>query len=71
MAGTDEAMRFIAEELSPDSYVNVMEQYRPAHKVVPAGGQGSRYPELARRLTPAEYAAAVRSAQRHGLHRLA
>jgi len=64
IAGTAEVMRFIAEELSPDSYVNVMEQYRPDHKAV-------RYPALTRRITGEEYREAVRAAQGCGLHRLA
>jgi putative pyruvate formate lyase activating enzyme len=64
IAGTAESMRFIAEELSPDSYVNVMEQYRPEHKAF-------RYPELARRITSEEYREAVRQALQHGLRRLA
>ena len=64
IAGTAEVMRFIAEELSPDSYVNVMEQYRPDHKA-------HRYPALTRRITAEEYKEAVRTAQRCGLHRLA
>jgi putative pyruvate formate lyase activating enzyme len=64
IAGTGEVMRFIAEELSPDSYVNVMEQYRPDHKAV-------RYPELNRRITADEYREAMRAALRYGLHRFA
>ena len=64
IAGTGEVMRFIAEELSPDSYVNVMEQYRPDHKAF-------RYPALTRRITVEEYKEAVRTALRCGLHRLA
>jgi len=71
IAGTEEAMRFIAEELSRDSYVNVMAQYRPEHKAVPTGRQAMRYPELSRRITGEEYGEAVRLAHRHGLHRLA
>jgi putative pyruvate formate lyase activating enzyme len=64
IAGTPESMRFIAEELSPDSYVNVMEQYRPDHKA-------SRFPELTRRITSSEYGEAVREATRAGLRRFA
>jgi putative pyruvate formate lyase activating enzyme len=60
MAGTAESMRFVAEELSPDSYVNVMEQYRPEHKAF-------SYPQLSRRITTNEYRDAVREALRHGL----
>jgi len=64
IAGTSESMRFIAEELSPDSYVNVMEQYRPAHKAF-------SYPQLSRRVTPDEYRDALQAATRAGLHRFA
>jgi putative pyruvate formate lyase activating enzyme len=64
IAGTREVMRFIAEELSPESYVNVMAQYRPQHKAL-------GYPELSRRVTADEYRDAVREALRRGLHRLA
>lgn len=64
LAGTDEVMRFIGEELSRDSYVNVMAQYRPEHKAL-------RYPELSRRPTAEEYQGALASARRHGLWRFA
>jgi putative pyruvate formate lyase activating enzyme len=64
LSGTDEVMRFIAEELSRDSYVNVMAQYRPEHKAL-------RYPELSRRITTEEYGQAVTAARRHGLWRFA
>jgi putative pyruvate formate lyase activating enzyme len=64
LAGSDEVMRFIAEELSRDSYVNVMAQYRPEHKAL-------RYPELSRRLTAEEYRGALEAARRHGLWRFA
>ena len=64
MSGTDEVMRFIAEELSRDSYVNVMAQYRPEHKAL-------RYRELSRRITGEEYRSALASARRHGLWRFA
>jgi putative pyruvate formate lyase activating enzyme len=63
LAGTDEVMRFIAE-LSRDSYVNVMAQYRPEHKAF-------RYAELSRRTTSDEYGKALAAARRHGLWRFA
>jgi putative pyruvate formate lyase activating enzyme len=62
LAGTKEAVSFIAGELSRDSYVNIMEQYHPeylAHK----------YPELKRRITIEEYMEAVRLAKDAGLNR--
>jgi putative pyruvate formate lyase activating enzyme len=34
VAGTAEIMRFLAEELSPDTFVNMMAQYHPAYRVL-------------------------------------
>jgi putative pyruvate formate lyase activating enzyme len=62
VAGTAEAMEFIASELSSDSYVNVMQQYHPMYR---AGD----FPEIARRLSLEEYLDAVRAARRVGLSR--
>ncbi len=62
VAGSEAVLRFIAEELSPESYVNVMAQYRPCY-------QAHRYPEIARRVSPQEVAEAVAIARRLGLHR--
>ncbi len=61
---TREIMRFLAREISPDTYVNVMGQYRPAHRA-------SRYPELSRPLGISEYRKAVEIAEEEGLHRFA
>ncbi len=63
LAGTGEVMRFLAERLSPDTYVNVMAQYRPCHRA-------HDYPELARRMDMGTYRDAVKSAQRAGLSRI-
>ena len=62
IAGTREAMEFIAKELSPDSYVNIMDQYRPCYKAF-------EHPEIDRRITTEEYEDAVRFAREAGLHR--
>ncbi len=62
IAGTRAVMDFIAREISRDSYVNVMDQYRPCYKA-------PRIPELSRRLTRSEYLAAVHEARRAGLSR--
>ncbi|UCG13847.1 MAG: radical SAM protein [Deltaproteobacteria bacterium] len=63
LAGTREIMRFLATELSGDTYVNVMSQYRPC-------GEAHRHPELRRSVTPEEYREAVKMAQEEGIHRL-
>ena len=63
--GTREIMRFLATELSPDTYVNIMAQYSPAGKV-----NAESYPEINRRVMPIEYQEAIRIAYDQGLHRL-
>lgn len=62
VAGTEQILRFLAEEIAPDTYVNVMAQYYPAGMVSP-----ERYPEICRRITQQEYWRAVRLAQELGL----
>jgi putative pyruvate formate lyase activating enzyme len=63
-AGTQAVMQWLADELSPETYVNVMGQYYPAGKV-------SRFDhtEINRRLTPAEFERAVNAAWHAGLRR--
>ncbi|MGI9951608.1 radical SAM protein [Moorellaceae bacterium AZ2] len=61
LAGTEEVMGFIAREISPYSYINVMNQYYPA-------GEARRYRALARRLTVEEYKAALEAAYRASPH---
>ncbi|RPJ75505.1 MAG: radical SAM protein [Desulfobacteraceae bacterium] len=63
MAGTRRVMRFIAQEISRDTYVNVMSQYRPC-------GRAAEVPGLEHGLTAAEYHTAVQEALDEGLHRL-
>ncbi len=64
VAGTADVARFIAEELSPDSYVNIMDQYRPCH-------HAGDFPEIDRRITPEEFERAIMEAREAGLTRLA
>jgi len=66
LAGTREIMRFLAQELSPHTYVNLMAQYRPAGLVL---SRPERYAEIDRQITPQEYTKAARLARREGLHR--
>ena len=67
LAGTEAVMEFIADEISPDSYVNIMDQYRPTWKVLEDGHP--LYPRLRRRIIPREYRQAVEWAKDKGLHR--
>jgi putative pyruvate formate lyase activating enzyme len=57
-------MRFLGREVSPDTYVNVMEQYRPAG-AVPEG----RYPALCRRPAEDEIERVRAAARAEGLWR--
>ena len=65
VVGTREVMRWIARELSPTTYVNVMAQYYPAGKV-----SRSEFPEINRRVSPSEYERALQEAWAAGLKRL-
>jgi putative pyruvate formate lyase activating enzyme len=67
LAGTGAVMEFISREISPDSYVNIMDQYRPAWKVLDDGHP--LYPRLRRRITGKEYRGAVELAKAAGIHR--
>jgi putative pyruvate formate lyase activating enzyme len=60
LAGTAEVVRFLRDRVSPDTYINVMAQYRPCYRA-------REYPPLDRSITNEEYAEAVRLAQDAGL----
>ena len=62
LSGTRRVLEFIARELSPGSYVNLMAQYRPAYKAF-------QYPELSRPPSYEEFSAAARHAIKVGIHR--
>jgi putative pyruvate formate lyase activating enzyme len=61
-AGTAEIAQFLAEEISRDTYINVMNQYRPCYRA-------HEMPPLDRSITAAEYEAAMEAARQAGLHR--
>ena len=65
LAETQQILRWIASELGPDTYVNLMDQYYPAGKVT-----GARFAEINRRLTSAEFREAQAIARDLGLRRL-
>jgi len=63
IADTRQILAFIAEQVSRNTYVNLMPQYRPC-------GRAADFPELARGLSPREFDAAVAAAREIGLSRL-
>jgi putative pyruvate formate lyase activating enzyme len=65
IAGTREILQWVARELGPDTYVNVMPQYWPAGKV-----NDSNYVEINRLITPGEFEHALALARAAGLRRL-
>jgi putative pyruvate formate lyase activating enzyme len=62
-AGSVNIVKWIAENLPKDTYVNIMGQYHPAHKAYD-------YQELSRRVTRSEYAEAAKKAKDMGLTNL-
>ncbi len=64
---TERIIQFIAEYISPHTWLNIMDQYRPAGTIRRACPDG--YEELRRPITVEERAAAIRIAKRYGLVR--
>ena len=63
LAGTREIMRFIANDISTDTYVNIMTQYRPC-------GRAAEVRELAAYPTENDFKKARRAATEEGIRRL-
>ena len=63
LAGTKDIMEFIAGEISPDTYVNIMPQYRPC-------GKAWENPLLSRPIQMEEYRHALQEALDAGLKRM-
>jgi putative pyruvate formate lyase activating enzyme len=63
LAGTEEIVGFLVAEISPNTYLNVMDQYHPAWLA-------KQYSRLSRRITTEEYRQAVELARQAGLARL-
>ena len=63
LAGTHQIVRFLAKEISPDTYLNLMDQYRPAFRA-------HNLPDINRRISRDEYQQAVKWAKEAGLNRL-
>ena len=64
VAGTHQVLAFLAEEISPETYVNVMDQYRPCYRA-------NENPPLDRSVTSREFDQARAWAEEAGLHRFA
>jgi len=63
IAGTEKVVRFLAEEISRDTFINIMDQYRPSYRA-------NEYPELDRLVTAEECREAIDLARKYGLKRL-
>jgi putative pyruvate formate lyase activating enzyme len=63
LAGTEGVIQFLCEQVSAQTYLNIMNQYRPAYK-------SHHYPALNRRLTNREYQSAVELAESAGMTNL-
>lgn len=62
LAGTEEICRFLVEEVSPHTYINIMAQYRPCYRAREKEG-------INRRITEEEFRSALETARRCGLYR--
>jgi len=60
LAGSNESLTWLAEEVSPAVTVSIMSQYFPANRAM-------RIPSLSRRLSPSEYSEVVELVNRLGL----
>ena len=63
LSGTEKIMRFICNEISENTYVNIMAQYRPEYKA-------DKFPPLTRSVTNKEFQKAIEIAKRVGLKRI-
>jgi putative pyruvate formate lyase activating enzyme len=63
VAGTENIVVFLAEQISPNTYVNIMDQYRPC-------GDAHKDGLINRRLTAGEFRDALAAAKKAGMKRL-
>ena len=62
-AGADKVLQFIGEEISRQTYVNLMDQYSPCYRA-------ADYPPLERLVDASEYRLVLSLAEKYGLERL-
>jgi putative pyruvate formate lyase activating enzyme len=63
LAGTEGIVRFLSNEISRNTYVNIMDQYRPCYKAL-------QIPGLDRRISSPEFYEALSFAREAGISRL-
>lgn len=63
VAGSEEIMQFIANEISPNTFVNIMDQYYPANET-------KNFPEIDRPVNRQEHLNVVQKAKEAGLRRI-
>ena len=63
LAGTRQVMKFVAERVSTNTYVNIMPQYRPC-------GRAAEIKELSQHLSQKDFQAALEAARQEGIGRL-
>ncbi len=63
ISGVEAVLKFLAEEVSADTYVNLMGQYRPCYRA-------GEHPGLDRQISRVEFSDALAIARLYGLHRL-
>jgi putative pyruvate formate lyase activating enzyme len=63
VAGTEKFVKWVAETLPKNTYINIMAQYRVEYKAYD-------YPEIARGISAQEFLEAMDSAEKHGLTNL-
>jgi putative pyruvate formate lyase activating enzyme len=63
LAGSEKIFKFIANEISKNTFLNIMDQYWPAYKA-------NQYPELSRKITKEEFAKVINLAKKFGLKRI-
>ena len=62
VSGSQKVIDFVADDISKDSYINIMDQYRPSYNAY-------KYEKLNRRITPSEHKEVVDFAFSKGLRR--
>ena len=63
LAGSEKIFGFLTKEISDNTFLNVMDQYWPAHRAF-------EFPELSRRITKEEFQETINLAKKAGLKRL-